>query len=492
MTFVGSRCNRAWLAPLAWLSLAAAPASADPWLAPGDPGIRDDLQRLADAGIVHGPVTTWPISWPDIARDVGAVSAEAVADRGTLDALLRIQHLARRAAVRGVKTTLEARGAHEPIELRGFTDTPREPGEVRAGAGWLGRRFAANLSAAVIADPSDGKTFRADGSYLGVSVGNVTISAGYLDRWWGPGWEGGLILSTNARPMPTVTLERNYTDPFDVPVLRWLGPWRASLAVGEAESGGVALARVRFLAARVNIKPRPWLEMSLTRTAQWCGDGRSCDWSTFTDLLVGRDNREAGQDPATEPGNQMAGYDVRLRSPWRRLPLAIYSQWIGEDEAGGLPSKFIGQFGLEGWAYTPIGNLRLHVEYADTACSFLRSDPELNCAYRNGIFAQGYSYRGRVIGHSMDNDSRLLSAGVNLTRERGDVLTLTARRYDLNRDGGPHALSDTPQAVNNVEFRYSRALVFGRLVVGAAYDRGASTGGIRSGPRAYVSWQQGN
>ena len=49
-------------------------AHADPWLAPGNEGLRSDIQLLADAGILRGPVTTWPMSWPDIARDV--ISAE--------------------------------------------------------------------------------------------------------------------------------------------------------------------------------------------------------------------------------------------------------------------------------------------------------------------------------------------------------------------------------------------------------------------------------
>ena len=25
------------------------------------------------------------------------------------------------------------------------------------------------------------------------------------DRWWGPGWDGSLILSNNARPIPAIT-----------------------------------------------------------------------------------------------------------------------------------------------------------------------------------------------------------------------------------------------------------------------------------------------
>ena len=35
--------------------LILANAHADPWLAPGDEGVRSDIELLADAGILRGP-----------------------------------------------------------------------------------------------------------------------------------------------------------------------------------------------------------------------------------------------------------------------------------------------------------------------------------------------------------------------------------------------------------------------------------------------------
>ncbi len=98
--------------------------------------------------------------------------------------------------------------------LRDFADTPREEGELGMRASWLTDHFAVNLQGSYVVDPDDDKDWRADGSYLGVNFGNFMLSAGFMERWWGPGWDGSLILSTNARPIPTITLERNYTDPF--------------------------------------------------------------------------------------------------------------------------------------------------------------------------------------------------------------------------------------------------------------------------------------
>jgi hypothetical protein len=465
---------------------------ADPWLAPGDEALRHDIALLADAGILRGPSTTWPMSWPDIARDVRAAGSQDH-DEATAAALVRVQRLATDAASWGFSGIgIRARAAHSPGSLRTFVDTPREEGELGMRASWLGDHVAVNLQGAVTADPSDDKQFRPDGSYLGINVGNFMLSAGYMERWWGPGWEGSLILSTNARPIPSVTLERNYTDPFKSPWLRWIGPWRASIAIGEAESHDVAVPHVRFLAARVNFRPRPWLDVGLTRTAQWCGGERECGWSTFTNLLIGRDNQVTGGAASVEqPGNQMAGYDIRLRSPWRALPLSLYTQWIGEDEAGGLPAKFMGLAGAEIWGNSAPGGYRIHAEYADTACNFTRENPLFGCGYRNSIYPQGYAYRQRLIGHSMDNDSRMYSVGAILVRPDGDSLSLLARKVELNRDGGEHFISAVPVDLSDVEFRYSRHTRFGKFSLGAGYQDPAVAADEGQGLRGFLTWQQG-
>jgi hypothetical protein len=479
-----------WVCALA--SLFFTTARADPWIGPGDAGLRSDILLLADAGILRGPVTTWPMSWPDIARDTLAADEHDL-NPATADALIRVRRRAREAAANGFAGAgIRVSGAYEPGMLREFADSPREEGEIALRASWLTDHLALNLQGSYVANPDDGQEFRADGSYLGVNFGNFMLSVGLMQRWWGPGWDGSLILSTNARPIPTITLERNYTDPFKSKWLSWIGPWRASIAMGRAESSGVPVADVRFFAARVNFKPRPWLEFGLTRTAQWCGGDRPCDWDTFADMVLGNDNQVAiGAVSEDQPGNQMAGYDMRLRSPWRALPIAFYTQWIGEDEAGGLPSKFIGQFGLETWGTTRFGAWRARLEYNDTACNFTREAPEFGCAYRNSIYPQGYAYRGRIIGSSMDNDSRMYTLAGVLTRVNGDLVSLTVRRAEINRDGEEHAISDTPVDVDNVELRYSRGFGAGKVSVGIGYEDPAIGPDSSLTVHGFVIWQQG-
>src|SRR5688572_13922760 len=153
-------------------------------------------------------------------------------------------------------------------------------------------------------------------------------------------------------------------------------------------------------------------------------------------MLIGNDNVGIDASAENEPGNQMAGFDIRWASPIGSWPYALYSQMIGEDESSYMPVKYLAQFGLETWKLLDDGALlQAYVEYADTTCSAERSDPRFNCAYNQGRFnVEGYRYRGRVIGHTTDRDSESWALGGNITTARGDVWSAAARYSDLNRD----------------------------------------------------------
>ncbi len=99
---------------------------------------------------------------------------------------------------------------------------------------------------------------------------------------------------------------------------------------------------------RGSFRPMSGLEIGLSRTAQWYGDGRDCDLKTFLRLLNGSDNRGANVNPEDQPGNQLGGIDIRWTLP-RQRPLAIYMQWIAEDtrKTGSQLHQWLRQVGVE-------------------------------------------------------------------------------------------------------------------------------------------------
>lgn len=406
---------------------------------PGDMGFRHDLQFLSDSGLTGVPLSTWPISLPDVSKALMPVDAETIADPGVRSTLIRAQERLRREMRLGLTAPEVSFGLNsDPTLLRGFEATPREEAELGYSVDYLGQRLAGHLSATVVSSAEDDKTFRLDDSYLSWALGNWSLTAGVQSRWWGPGWDGSLIWSNNARPIPGITFERNYSTPFQTPWLSWLGPWKFTSFIGQLEEDR-AVSDARFLGLRFDFRPTDKLEIGISRTAQWGGDGRPEDFDTFLKLLAGIDNRGNDLAVADEPGNQLGGFDFRWRSPlFGNWPYAIYGQAIGEDEAGGLPSRYIGLFGIEIWGSSARldGTWRVFAEAADTATGGFYGDALYNYAYEHAIYQSGYRYYGHSIGHTLDSDGRLFTLGFLLNRNNGRLWSMVARVGELNRDGG--------------------------------------------------------
>jgi hypothetical protein len=241
---------------------------------------------------------------------------------------------------------------------------------------------------------------------------------------------------------------------------------------------------------RTEIRPHPTLQIAATRTAQWCGDGRPCGLDTFWDLLIGNDN---DQDLSEQPGNQLGGFDIRWSWPGARLPLAVYAQAIGEDEAGFLPSKYLGLFGAEVWGDLGGGSWRAHVEYADTACDFVNSEPQFGCAYTSSIYTTGYRYRGRVLGHAMDADGESVGIGALYLDSRAHRWEVLGRNVKVNRAGAApgHSLAEAPAKVRDITLTHERVYSWGNIIVSLGYDDVETAGDtlLEDGVRGFVTWR---
>lgn len=471
------------------------PAWAGPYVPAGDLGLRSDIQLLADHGVIKGPTSTWPLAWGPILSDLRDTSA-AELPASVNEAFNRVRDRADWDTRTGeLMFRASAGGAEKPTRMRSFQNTPRGNVEVSGGAAWIGDWFSADMNVQGIDSDRDDEEFRADDSMLGVVLGNWSIAASTQQRWWGPGWDGSLILSNNARPFPSLVVDRVFTDAFESKWLSWIGPWDFNMMFGQLESER-HIPNAQFFGMRITFRPTPSLEIGLSRTAQWCGDGRPCDAGTFFDLLLGRDNLgDAGIGPENEPGNQMAGYDFRWSPGFLGHRVAAYGQLIGEDEAGGFPSRYLGQFGLEWSGYLfERWSTRAFAEFAGTSCQFHESSELFNCAYNHGIYQTGYRYRTRTIGHPADNDARVISAGVvaadaNDTQWRGLL-----RVGKLNRGGLPdsrNTLTQTPQDAASIDISHSRVFSFGVIDAGFGYETvdDQVTSSSFSDTRFYVQWR---
>jgi hypothetical protein len=409
------------------------------FLPAGDARLRDDLTLLVDEGVVNLPLNEWPLARKDVADALRAVDEEQMQDLALRHALARV-----RTAVTLPQDASTWRihevglTAGQPALLRHEGTLGRENGEIVARGGATAERYNITLSATGVIDPADGNEVRFDGSDISVQWGNWIFSVNQMDRWWGPGREGSLILSNNARPMPAVSLDRVRSLPVDLPLVRLLGPWRFTGFFGLMENERPDVDRPVFMGMRLSFKPAPIFEFGLSRSAQFCGKGRQCNLKTLGRVLIGRDNRGMRglpDDPNEEPGNQMAGFDVRVVSPFKPLPVALYGQQIGEDNSStGIPERYLALFGGEMWYMLRTGSiLRAHMEYANTKAKWYQSRDNFDVAYVQPIFFEGYRYHGRNIGHTTDGDSETTSLVLSLTTGEGDRWTARAWHGRLNR-----------------------------------------------------------
>jgi len=471
--------------------VAGSAVRAGPWLAPGDTALRSDVQLLADAGIITAPVTTWPLSWGDIAASLDVSGGDLTAYE--MAAMARLQkRLAAATITDQITFNAHTSVAANPIQIRSFEDTPREDAEVGVGLKWTGDWFAASLQGQWVDDPLDGDEWRADGSYLGVALGNWMLAGSVTDRWWGPGWQGSLILSSNARPIPAFTLERNLTAPFETKWLSWMGSWDLAIFYGFLEEERV-VPNPHIFGGRLNFKPFQSLEIGMSRTVMICGDGQPCGVGDFFDALFGN---EGGDTSA----NQLGGIDARWAHSAFDIPFALYTQWIGEDASSFFPTDWLGQFGGETWGHwEKLGTYRLYLEWSDTECDFrlyrsIRNDSgpgQPGCAYWHSTYETGYRYKGRAIGHSFDGDASVFTLGGVLTDDADHSWQATLAIGNLNRrNARPNSVADNKTRYREIEVSHKRQLWVGYMHAGLGYDyrKDTVTNNKHDDVRVFLDW----
>jgi hypothetical protein len=229
---------------------------------------------------------------------------------------------------------------------------------------------------------------------------------------------------------------------------------------------------------RGSFRPVRGLEIGISRTAQWCGDGRVCDLKTFLRMLNGNDNQGANVDPEDEPGNQLGGIDIRWTLP-RQIPLALYLQWIAEDtrKTGAQLHQWSQQLGVEYWG--TLGNAlhRTHFEIVNSSChrgALGEGSKVPNCTYAHHIYQTGYRYKGRSLGFSGDSDSLSYSIGSTLVQSAGHTWNISLRHMEINRIGAPdlrHTLTPTPQELIDLQVSHERHTRFGRFYAGLGFSQ---------------------
>jgi len=226
--------------------------------------------------------------------------------------------------------------------------------------------------------------------YVKTQILGLELGAGKETLWWGQGRHGGLYLTNNADPLPMVRLTN--PSPTELPFFfKYLGPFRLDFFLSRLEKER-AVPEPWFAGLRMDFRPFESFEAGLTMMVMAGGEGRpDVDLGDLIGILFGEN--EGGSE---DRSNRIAGFDFRLNLPGSQ----VYGEFGGEDEAGGFPSKMAGLVGI----YIPslYPSVAFRVEFADLAYS-----EEIGGAwYTHGAYTDGYTYKGRLLGHHVGGDGR--------------------------------------------------------------------------------------
>ena len=412
--------------------------NANPWLETGDMKLRHELQMLSDAGVLDAPITTWPLVSKDIYRSLeNSENSKNVDLQPKLMGVLADINQRLAAEDYGSSFKVEAKARSKKLLIRDFSGEGREKASVSYDGSWGNSLGDVRLKATVAEKsnhPSD-QNFRLDESYVASSLGNWKFTVGKQSRWWGPSWDGSLILSNNARPIPSLSVENISSKAFDNKWLHWLGTNKLHMFVGQLESDR-AVPNAKLIGTRFTFKPFQSLEVGLNRTIQWGGGNGDESLKGFVRTFLGLSDNSATDLLA---GNSIAGGDIKWNLPVGNngVHYSLYGQYIGEDRAVGTlflgDETYLGGASVSGFSKN--GSWRAYIEATDTSAAWFKGRARNNIIYNHSTYQDGYRHLGVSMGHGIDSDSQVISVGALLSQNNGNFWRGWVKHAKLNIDG---------------------------------------------------------
>lgn len=383
-----------------------------------DQNLRTDLNWLNQQGVIQISTSTWPISGDEIQRALSQAKISTPVQQKVLDAVLTYLN----ADNQLLKAALFAETDHKYLP-QAFGD--QEKSQYQAGlelnAG--GSQWDARLRVNAEKDPQidHDQDVNVEGSYIAGKLWNQWLIAGQIPTYWGPGHEGSLIRGDASRPVYGIAAQRAEQTAFSSKWLSWIGPWQYQAFAGQLDNYD-AVPDAKLIGLRVTAQPLPYLELGASRAIQWGGEGRPESLSSLWDAFVG--NKDNGGTGEPDPSNQIAGFDARLSlQPLVQMPLGVYAQYVGEDEAGGLPAKKMYLAGVDYSSSYQNMPYQLYTEWADTRTNRKAQ----GISYNHSVYTDGFYQHGYPLAHAMGGDGQMISVGGDirfdpLNRLHGRVL----------------------------------------------------------------------
>jgi len=272
-----------------------------------------------------------------------------------------------------------------------------------------------------------------DNSYVTYKKGIANLGIGKVDRIWSFSKKSSLILSSNSRPLEAISI--NLTDKFNTKWLPSTANWSVELVNGSTKNSLNGKNSI-ISGARVVISPSEKLNFEFLQMGQW-GDQNDKLYSSNIDAILFGNSNEGPNSKI----NKIAGFGVSYSIPLNKKNYRFYSQAIGEDEAGSLPSCYAWMAGFELKALKMKFPTTLTIEAIDTR---VKRSTYGNCGpntmYNNSVY--DYINYDTVLGAPIDTEGTSLELfGQSQVNKNLDISYSTKFLSINDKDYSQHRLS---------------------------------------------------
>ncbi|MDB2361460.1 capsule assembly Wzi family protein [Amylibacter sp.] len=290
-----------------------------------------------------------------------------------------------------------------------------------------------NLSSQLSLNFDDQDKLNFDNSYINYEKGIANLSIGKVDRIWSFSKKSSLILSSNSRPLEALSLRLE--NKFNMTWLPSPANWSVELINGSTKSS-LNGKNSMLSGTRIVISPSKELNFEFLQIGQWGDQNDTLYSSNFDALLFVNTNEEPKSNL-----NKMAGFGVSYSMPLNKNTFRFYSQTIGEDEAGSLPSCLSWMVGLELTAPKMKFPTTLTIEAVDTR---VKRTTNGNCGpntmYNNSVY--DYINYETVMGVPIDTEGTSLEIfGQSQVNNNLDISYSTKFLSINDKDYSQHRLS---------------------------------------------------
>ena len=289
-----------------------------------------------------------------------------------------------------------------------------------------------NLSSQLSLNFDDHDKLNFDNSYVNYENGIANFSIGRVNRIWSFSKKSSLILSSNSRPLEAISI--NLKNKFNTKWLPSTANWSVELINGSTKNSYYGKNSM-LTGARVVISPHENLNFEILQTAQW-GDQNDKLYSTDIEAFFLDTN--SGKNANV---NKLAGFGLSYSVPLNKNTYRFYSQAIGEDEAGNLPSCYAWMAGLELTVPKMKFPTSLSIEAVDTRVKKSTNGfCGANFMYNN--HAYDYTNYNTVLGAPIDTEGTSLEVFGNSQINENVSINYSTKFLNINdKDYSQHRLS---------------------------------------------------